>query len=88
MPNNTETPLSFSDDHIAARWVTDAVKYPIDTKTIVVNTSTHPIRYEGGVVGILAVEIDHLGAHETLRGRLARVAPRDADDEHRRGRPR
>ena len=54
MPNDMETPLSFSDDHITARWVTDAVYYRIDTRTIVVNTSTQPIRYEGGVAGILA----------------------------------
>lgn len=48
-----ETTLSFSDDHITARWVTEAATYPIDERTIVVNTSTRPVQYEGGVPGII-----------------------------------
>jgi hypothetical protein len=49
-----ETTLSFTDENIGARWVTDALAYPVDLPTIVVNTSTKPIHYSGGVEGILA----------------------------------
>jgi len=54
MPTNAETKLSFSDDHIDARWVTEAINYPIDPRTIVVNTSTRPVNYVGGVEGMVA----------------------------------
>jgi hypothetical protein len=46
--------LSFSNQYLDARWITDADRLEVDARTIVVNISTRPIVYSaGGTDGFL-----------------------------------